>query len=267
LASFDLRTPDRLLSSRNGIIQRDSSVEFSGLEFAIEAFREVPYPQGRRSCLAPVLGSEERVTMQGNIVVLVALCAALNLVVGTIVYLLKLPIYLDMIGTILCAMAIQHDRRLAFMAAGAAGVASFLLGGLVNPFLPWFSGTVVSVAALTAFVSNRWSHALRSRSIGSAGFWIPVVSLGVLTGLVAALVSAPIVVYLFGGVTGSGSAALVAFFLKMGNQLMKAAIFSGLTAEPVDKTVQLLLSVLLLRATPESFLARFTSERTPGAPA
>lgn len=200
--------------------------------------------------------------MNKNIVVLVALCAALNLVLGTIMYLLKLPIYLDMIGTILCAMAIQHDRRLAFGASATAGVISFLLGGLVNPFLPWFSGTVISVAAITAFVTNRWSNTLRTCAVKSTGFWIQVVSLGVLTGLVAALVSAPIVVYLFGGVTGSGSAALVAFFLKMGNQLMKAAIFSGLTAEPVDKTVQLLFSVLLLRATPESFLSRFGGQQS-----
>ena len=200
--------------------------------------------------------------MQRNIIILVALCAALNLVLGTIVYLLKLPIYLDMIGTMLCAMAIRDRRGTAFVAAAAAGVTSFLLGGLINPFLPWFSGTVVSVAAVTAFVTNRWTDEFRTRPIGSAWFWIPVVGLGVLTGLVAAIVSAPIVVYLFGGVTGSGSAALVAFFIKMGNQLMKAAILSGLTAEPVDKTVQLLLSVLLLRATPESFLARFTPPRS-----
>jgi energy-coupling factor transport system substrate-specific component len=201
--------------------------------------------------------------MQRNIVILVALCAALNLVLGTIVYLLKLPIYLDMIGTMLCAMAILDRRGMAFLAAAAAGVISFLLGGLINPFLPWFSGTVVSVAAVTAFVTNRWVNNFRTRSFGNVWFWIPLVGLGVLTGVVAAIVSAPVVVYLFGGVTGSGSAALVAFFLKMGNQLMKAALLSGFTAEPVDKTVQLLLSVLLLRATPDSFLARFR-QRPPG---
>ena len=198
--------------------------------------------------------------MHRNVVILVALCAALNLVVGGIVYLLKLPIYLDMIGTMLCALAIQGNRRVAFIASAAAGVTSFLLGGLINPFLPWFSGTVISVAALTAFVTNRWTSVLRSQPVRSAGFWVRILSLGVLTGLVAAVVSAPIVVYLFGGVTGSGSAALVAFFLKMGNQLMNAAVLSGLTAEPVDKTVQLLLSVLLLRATPQSFLARFAHQ-------
>jgi hypothetical protein len=37
-----------------------------------------------------------------------------------------------------------------------------------------------------------------------------VVIYGIITGIVSAIVSAPVVVYLFGGVTGSGSAFVVA---------------------------------------------------------
>jgi hypothetical protein len=46
-----------------------------------------------------------------------------------------------------------------------------------------------------------------------------VVLCGVVTGVVAAIVSAPVVAYLFGGVTGSGSAFVVAFFLTAGQKL------------------------------------------------
>ena len=74
---------------------------------------------------------------------------------------------------------------------------------------------------------------------------------GVVTGIVSAIVSAPVVVYLFGGVTGSGSAFVVAFFLKTGQQLLKSALFAGLTTEPIDKTLQVLLAALLYRATPQ----------------
>jgi energy-coupling factor transport system substrate-specific component len=197
--------------------------------------------------------------MSTRLVVLVALCAALNLVLGSIVYLVKLPIYLDMVGTMLCALILASRKPVAFVCSAAAGVVSLLIGTLVNPYLAWFSGTAVAVAAVTAFVSNRFGEVLRRGSTARFGFWGRLVPLGALTGVVSALVSAPIVVFLFGGVTGSGSAALVAFFLKTGHQLMKAALLSGLTAEPLDKTIQLLLSVLLLRATPESFLRRFDS--------
>jgi len=186
----------------------------------------------------------------------IALCAALNLALGSVVYLLKAPIYMDMVGTLLCALLFWDTPRKAFAASAVAGVISFLLGGLlVNPFLPWFSATVVAVAALTAFVTYRSARTFRSEGTrGTGGLLLPVLGYGILTGVIAAIVSAPVVVYLFGGVTGSGSALLVAFFLKSGHQLLQAALLSGFTAEPVDKTLQLLLAVILFRATPESFL-------------
>lgn len=191
----------------------------------------------------------------------VALCAALNLALGSILYLLKTPIYLDMVGTLLCALLFCNTPRKAFLSSAAAGVISFILGGLlINPFLPWFSATVVAVAALTAFVTCRSAWAFRPDNTSSRGFLLPVLGYGILTGIVAAIVSAPVVVYLFGGVTGSGSALLVAFFLKTGHQLLQAALLSGFTAEPVDKTLQLLLAVILFRATPESFIRVIRSD-------
>jgi hypothetical protein len=63
------------------------------------------------------------------------------------------------------------------------------------------------------------------------------------------------VVDLFGGITGSGSALVVALFLKDGLHLMSAAILSGLAADPLDKVLQVLLAALLYRATPADFIA------------
>ncbi|MBL8421177.1 MAG: hypothetical protein JNK92_11140 [Dechloromonas sp.] len=189
-------------------------------------------------------------------ILIIALCAGLNLALGGIVFLVKLPLYLDMVGTILCALLLADNPKKAFLAASTAGVLSFTVGGVFNPYLPWFSLTVVAVAAVTAFITARSFDAVRTAAVGSAGLLLRILGFGVLTGLVAALISAPVVVYLFGGVTGSGTALLVAFFLKTGNQLLNAALLSGLTAEPVDKTMQLLLAVVLLRATPTSVIER-----------
>ena len=71
--------------------------------------------------------------------------------------------------------------------------------------------------------------------------------------MLAALVSAPIVVYLFGGgVTGSLTARIVAFFATPGQQLLNAALLSGLSVEPIDKLLQLLCAILDARWTPDS---------------
>ena len=69
----------------------------------------------------------------------------------------------------------------------------------------------------------------------------------------AAAVSAPVVVYLFGGVTGAGSTLILAFLVKAGNQLLKAALLTGFSAEPIDKTLSLLLAIMIARYTPPAF--------------
>lgn len=188
--------------------------------------------------------------------VAIALCAALNFAIGNIVYLVKLPIYLDSIGTILCALLIYPDRLAAIVCAFIAGFIGVILSGLViNPFLPWFTPTVLAIVLVSALLTARATETFRARPLPAVPFALKVIVYGVITGLAAAIVSAPIVVYLFGGVTGSGSAFVVAFFLKTGQQLLNSALLAGLTTEPIDKTLQVLLAALLYRATPREFIS------------
>jgi len=186
----------------------------------------------------------------------IALCAALNFSIGSIVYLIKLPIYLDSIGTILCALLLFPNSLVGFVCAWISGALSIVLSSLlINPFVLWFELTDVAIALFSAFVTAQAAETFRARPLPTVTFATKVVLYGVATGIIAAIVSAPVVVYLFGGVTGSGSAFLVAFFLKTGQQLLTAAVMSGLTAEPIDKTLQVLFAALLYRATPSEFIA------------
>ena len=188
--------------------------------------------------------------------IVIALCAALNFALGTVVYLIKLPIYLDSIGTILCALLLAPALGVGFICAAIAGLISVVLIGLwVNPFYPWFALTMVAIAAVSAFLTARGAATFRARPMPAVGFAVRVILYGIVTGIVAAVVSAPVVAYLFGGVTGSGSAFIVALFLKAGQQVLSAALLSGLTAEPIDKTLQVLFAALLYRATPADFIA------------
>jgi energy-coupling factor transport system substrate-specific component len=187
--------------------------------------------------------------------ILIALGAALNFSIGTIVYLIKLPIYLDSIGTILVALLLAPLRMPAFLCAWAAGWISLAVSGLINPFLPWFAITDVAIAAVAAVLVVGAAETFRSRPLRSVPFVAQVVLCGIVIGIVSAVVSAPVVVYLFGGVTGSGSAFVVAFFLKTGQHLMSAAMLSGLANDPPDKILQVLVAAMLYRATPSDFIA------------
>src|SRR3954468_8153633 len=98
--------------------------------------------------------------------VAIALCAALNFALGNIVYLIKLPIFLDSIGTILCALLIFPDRLAAIICPFLAGFVPAILTGLVlNPFLPWFSLTIFAIAVVSALLTGLATATFRRRPL------------------------------------------------------------------------------------------------------
>lgn len=167
---------------------------------------------------------------------------AINLSVGTIVHILKLPVFLDAVGTIAITLLLG-------MGAGIiTGVLSFLIGGLlVNPVMPYFCGTQVAIAIFVGLMAR-------------AGFFrsFPrVIVSGIGLGVIAAIASAPVITALFGGVTGSGSSFITAFLMKSGQTVIKSVFLTGVAVEPVDKTIQCLLVFWLLRGLPKTLLSRF----------
>lgn len=178
----------------------------------------------------------------GRTLALIPLGIALNLTLGTLVHTLKLPVYVDAVGTIAVTLLV------GLRAGVAVGVLSFLLGGvLTNPVLPWFSGTQAAIAIYTYLVGNKGGFRTLPRTIIS----------GIGLGVMAGIVSAPVITFLFGGVTGSGASLVVAFLLKSGQSLYKSVLLSGLASEPLDKTVQCLLATWLLRGLPQTILRQF----------
>ncbi len=83
------------------------------------------------------------------------------------------------------------------------------------------------------------------------------IAAGLVTGIVAAIVSAPISAFVFGGVTGSGTDALVAAFRAAGASLEQATLQQGLLADPLDKMITSFLVFVLVANLSRRFLARF----------
>jgi hypothetical protein len=84
-----------------------------------------------------------------------------------------------------------------------------------------------------------------------------VVVLGVGTGIVAALISAPIAAGVFGGVTASGTDFLVAAFRQAGADLQAATLGQGLISDPIDKVVTFFVVYVLIGAMARRIRARF----------
>lgn len=80
---------------------------------------------------------------------------------------------------------------------------------------------------------------------------------GLITGLLAAAISAPISANLFSGVTGSGTDFLVAAFRQAGLEIGAATLGQGLISDPVDKITTFFVVYLVLTAMARRTKARF----------
>ena len=258
--------------------------------------------------------------------VLMPIAIAINIILGAAVAsALKIPIYLDSIGTILVgALAGPIAGALTGFTANIvwqyiipppfqSGVAApfaivaaviglmagiFARAGWLRPRPNRPMGQLIGGAVLTiaAIAGVAWLAYLGYQEIiGPAGFevasdtvlfivlgWLAlalvaatvigliallfvrrdltagyVVMAGLLTGIVAALISAPISANLFSGVTGSGTDFLVAAFRQAGVEIGAATLGQGLISDPVDKITTFFVVYLVLTAMARRTIARF----------
>jgi len=175
-------------------------------------------------------------------IVLIPVAIAINLSIGQIITVLKIPIFLDSIGTVLAAVLAGP-----WVAAVAGVLTVFAAGVTVNPILPWYSGTAIAIGLFSGFVAKK----------GFFRRWILVVLGGILMGFIAAVVSAPVTAYLFGGVTAAGSTLIVAYLEATGRTLFRSVFFAGLASDPLDKMLTYIIVAFIFRNLPRRFLLRF----------
>jgi energy-coupling factor transport system substrate-specific component len=251
-----------------------------------------------------------------RVIVTMPVAIAFNIVLGyTTQSVLKLPIYLDSIGTIIVgclagplagaltgiltnliwqyAPGIGSGSNIGPF-AGTAAVIGLLAGlwGYLGVFRPRPAGGVklalqtgiaVAVIALLAWRMYTipsygedwagypsWVYAAIA-IIGAAaavavalfvylrrdasGAWVAVA--GAVTGFVAAVISAPVAAYVYGGVTGSGTDVIVAALRQGGADVYNASLGQGLLSDPIDKTITFFAVLLILAALPGRVLSPF----------
>jgi len=174
---------------------------------------------------------------------LIPRAVALNLALGAVVNALKLPVYLDSVGTILVAV-------LAGPRAGIATgiVSNSVLGLLVSPALFAF----IPVAIVIGWLAGVTGKVGAFRSLGGA------IAAGLVIGVAAALLSAVIVIALMGGLTASGTGFLtIAIRAVLGVSVDSAAKIAAIATDVLDKPLSCVLVYLVLERLPRRLSARF----------
>jgi hypothetical protein len=119
-------------------------------------------------------------------------------------------------------------------------------------------GLVAAVAVTIGVGAGAWIWASRGENARMFPVWVG----GLTTGLVAAILSAPIATAVFGGVTGAGTDALVALYRSLGLSVFQSAFAQGLTSDPLDKTISFTVVAVIIAALPLTVRTMFSRGET-----
>jgi energy-coupling factor transport system substrate-specific component len=187
--------------------------------------------------------TSQRGGLSSTALALIPIAIAINVALGQLVQsVLKLPIYLDSIDTVLVGILLGP------LAGAITGLLANIIWGLTLAPAALPFAAVAAVIGLIAGYAGQY---------GATQTWWKMALFGVLTGIVAAAISAPIAAYVFGGVTGGGTDVLVAMFQSLGASVLGASFAQGAVSDPLDKTITYLIVWAIISALPKRLLARF----------
>jgi energy-coupling factor transport system substrate-specific component len=172
----------------------------------------------------------------------VAFAVGLNFTLGQLTSLLKIPLYLDSIGTVLVGALCGP-----WAGAIAGTMSNLVAGAILNPSMIFFIPVSIVIGIFSAYVA-RWGWFKK--------IYLTVLG-GLLQGLIAAVISAPISAYFFSGVMMAGTDFLVIYFRTIGNSLLQSVYYQALTSDPADKLLTYLIVFFLFNVMPFRLLSRF----------
>lgn len=179
-------------------------------------------------------------TMQA--ILIIPVCVAVNFVGGQLAGLLKLPMYLDTIGTIFASLLCGP-----WVGAVAGGLTN-VVTGIANPtnfaFIPVniIAGLVTGFLARKNMFNKTWKWLLSMFIMA----WVSII------------VSAPIVVLVYGGVTGGGTSLITAAVLAAGANIWAAFFGTEGVFQVLDRIISFLICWAVIKVIPTRNLIKFS---------
>lgn len=164
-------------------------------------------------------------------ITMVAMAIAINIAGAWIALMLKLPIYLDSVGTIMSGMVFGPKYGML------AGIVTALVNGTYDSYAIYFMPVQMVLGFLAGVLPG-----LKSRSLKKQIFWTFFLSLP------ASVTSALIVTYLFGTMSSSGSSYLVQFLRAFGVADFAAVFLTQVVTDFLDKWIAVFLNNKLIHS-------------------
>ena len=166
------------------------------------------------------------------VALLLLACLALNLGGQLLVTLLHLPVYLDMIGTAVAALAFGPGAGVLIgLASNGVGVA--VNGPMSLPF------ALVNIAGALV-----WAYGVRRFRGGDT--FLRFFSLTIVVAVVCSLVATPILTFGYAGITGHGSENVVRLLSEGASSVMPGVFASNVLSSITDKLLTGFVALALL---------------------
>jgi len=181
------------------------------------------------------LGGVKMSNRKTFILIMCALAVAINIVFGTVVSMLKIPlIFLDTIGTIFAAVVFGP-----WQGASVGAITNILLGIMTNPKDIPFLLVNVAIGLIVGYISKRYKFNITTAIIT-----------GLILSIICPLIGTPIAVWIYGGITGSGNDFIFAWLRETGHSIFTSAFIPRITGNILDKLVSCILVSVLLKKLP-----------------
>ncbi|NLV49043.1 MAG: ECF transporter S component, partial [Clostridiaceae bacterium] len=127
------------------------------------------------------------------------------------------------------------------------GLLSNVVTGIANPVNFWFIPVNVIVGLVVGFLSRKdmWRG------------WKLIISF-IIMDLVSLIVSTPIVVYVYGGVTGGGTSLLTAILMATGQSIWRSVISVEIIWTTLDRVISYIVAMLIIKVIPVKTLVKFS---------
>lgn len=184
--------------------------------------------------------------------IIIVVGIGINIIGGTLNSALKLPIFLDSIGTMLSAVLLGP-----WLGALTGILSNVFIGIFTSPTSIPFGLVNGVIGLIVGFIALKR---------GFEDYVTPLI-VGLILSVAAPLVGTPIAVYLFGGLTGGGVDVLYGIILGSSERIFSSAFLARIPTNLVDKLISAYLVMFIFRALPaqwkDSAAARAKLAATP----
>lgn len=168
----------------------------------------------------------------------VAMGIVINIVFGTVVNMLKIPLlFLDTIGTVFVAAILGP-----WYGAVAGGLTNIIQSILTNPKSMPFALVNIAIGLIVGYVCKKREFDLKTSFMT-----------GIILSIVAPLIGTPIAIYVFEGITGDGNDIIFTWLLTSGKTIFSAAFIPRITGNIVDKIATCIFVSFLLKRLPKEY--------------